>query len=189
MKKALFMLLFALCGCAQIPKGVTAVKGFDVHRYLGTWYEIARLDHSFERGLTHVKGIYTLKEDGSLHVVNEGFDPELNVWKEAVGRGHFVSGFDQGQFKVSFFGPFYGGYNIIELDHQNYSYALVCGNTRSYLWILARDTKLPTTIIDFLIQRAKNLGFETDQLLFSQQGDEHEKQFSKKEHRFFLSIR
>lgn len=132
MKRALWLLLFGVFGCVQIPQGVIAVKGFDVQRYLGTWYEIARLDHSFERGLINVTATYSLNEDGSLLVVNRGFDPKLNRWKEAKGRAHFVSGSDLGRLKVSFFRPFYGGYNIIDLE-RNYSYVLICGNNRSYL--------------------------------------------------------
>ena len=169
MKKALCLLVFVVCGCAQIPEGVVAVRGFDVNRFLGTWYEIARLDHSFERGLINVTATYTLNTDGSLRVVNRGFDPEKDRWKEAEGRGHFVSEPDQGRLKVSFFGPFYGGYNIIELDKHKYSYALVCGNTTSYLWIMARQPELSVTVMDSLMQKAKTLGFDTDALIFVQQ--------------------
>jgi apolipoprotein D and lipocalin family protein len=169
MKRALCLLLIGLFGCARIPEGVIAVKGFDVHRYLGTWYEIARLDHSFERGLIYVTATYSLNEDGSLSVVNRGFDPGLNRWKEAQGRAHFVSEPDQGRLKVSFFRPFYGGYNILEIDDRNYSYALVCGNSRSYLWILARHPELPETVITSLTKKAETLGFETDGLIFVQQ--------------------
>jgi len=170
MKRVLvYLLTFFVYGCARIPEGVVAVQGFDVQRYLGTWYEIARLDHVFERGLINVTAIYTLNEDGSLRVVNRGFDPKNNRWKEAEGRARFVSDPDLGRLKVSFFGPFYGGYNILELDRQNYSYALVCGNSRSFLWILARHPELSETVTDSLIQKAKTLGFDTDALIFVQQ--------------------
>lgn len=170
MKRVLvYLLTFFVYGCARIPEGVVAVQGFDVQRYLGTWYEIARLDNSFERGLINVSATYTLNADGSLRVVNRGFDPRKNRWKEAVGRARFVSDPDLGRLKVSFFGPFYGGYNILELDRQDYSYALVCGNSRSYLWILARHPELSETVIDSLLQKAKTLGFDTDALIFVQQ--------------------
>ena len=169
-KKALVCLLvISMYGCARIPEGVVAVKGFEVQRYLGTWYEIARLDHSFERGLINVSATYTLNADGSLRVVNRGFDPRKNRWKEAVGRARFVSDPDLGRLKVSFFGPFYGGYNILELDRQDYSYALVCGNSSSYLWILARRPELSETVTASLLQKAKTLGFDTDALIFVQQ--------------------
>jgi apolipoprotein D and lipocalin family protein len=176
MKTTLCLLLLGLCGCAHIPEGFTAVKGFDVQRYLGTWHEIARLDHSFERGLINVTAVYSLREDGSLRVVNRGFDPKQNRWKEAEGRAHFVSGADQGRLKVSFFGPFYGGYNILELDQSNYSYALICGNNRSYLWILAREPKLSGAVTASLLQKAKSLGFDTNALIFVQQENAASKQ-------------
>jgi apolipoprotein D and lipocalin family protein len=169
MKKILCMLLFALCGCARIPEGIVAIKGFEVQRYLGTWYEIARLDHSFERGLINVSATYSLNQDGSLRVVNRGFDPVKNRWKEAVGRARFVSGPDLGRLKVSFFGPFYGGYNIIELDQSGYSYVLICGNDRSYLWILAREPRLPDAVKTSLVNKAKDLGFAVDSLIYVQQ--------------------
>lgn len=169
MKTALCILMSALCGCAQIPAGVEAVRGFDVQRYLGTWYEIARLDHSFERGLINVTATYSLNKDGSLRVVNRGFDPKVNRWKEVEGRGYFVTGRDAGRLKVSFFGPFYGGYNIIELDKSDYSYALVCGNTRSYLWILAREPELPEAVLASLTQKAQSLGFDTGALIYVRQ--------------------
>ena len=166
MKRSLWLFLLGLCSCAQIPEGIVAIKGFDANRYLGTWYEIARLDHSFERGLINVSATYSLKEDGSLRIVNRGFDPKLNRWKEAEGRARFISGSDLGRLKVSFFGPFYGGYNIFALDERNYSYALICGNTKSYLWILARQPELSETVLASLTQKAKSLGFDTDALIY-----------------------
>lgn len=169
MRIILIALILGLAGCARIPDGVTAVKGFDVQRYLGTWYEIARLDHSFERGLENVTATYSLVKDGSLRVVNRGFDPKLKRWKEAVGKAYFVSGTDVGRLKVSFFGPFYSGYNIIGIDGQKYSYVLICGNSRDYLWILARQPELPRTVTDSLVQKAKSLGFDTGALMFVHQ--------------------
>lgn len=169
MKNTLLLFLLALFGCVRIPDGVTAVKGFDVQRYLGTWYEIARLDHSFERGLVNVTATYSMNRDGSLRVVNRGFDPKLGRWKEAVGKAHFVSGADEGRLRVSLFGPFYGGYNIIGIDEKNYSYVLICGNSRDYLWILARQPELPDTVTESLVRQAKKLGFDTSALLFVQQ--------------------
>jgi apolipoprotein D and lipocalin family protein len=168
MKKTISALLISLCGCAQIPEGVAPVKGFHVQRYLGTWYEIARLDHPFERGLINVTATYSLNTDGSIAVLNRGFDPNRNQWRQAKGRGYFVSTPDVARLKVSFFGPFYGGYNIIDLD-DNYAYALVCGNNRSYLWILARTPQLPEAVTTRLIQKAKDLGFDTDALILVKQ--------------------
>jgi len=166
MKRILGLILLLLCGCARIPHGVVAVTGFDVQRYLGTWYEIARLDNSFERGLINTSATYSLNDDGSLRVVNRGFDPKLNKWKQAEGRAYFVSQPDIGRLKVSFFWPFYGGYNIIDLDKQNYSYVLICGNSKTYLWILAREPKLSETVLASLTLKAKGLGFNTDALIY-----------------------
>jgi len=161
----LCLLLGVLCGCVRIPPGTEAVTGFEVQRYLGTWYEIARLDHIFERGLTHVSAEYSLKPDGSLRVINRGFDPKQNRWKSVEGRASFVAGPGQGRLRVSFFRPFYGGYNILALDERDYGYALVCGNSRDYLWILARQPTLPKAVLDDLIQQAKSMGFNTDALI------------------------
>ena len=169
MKNALCLFLLSMCGCVQIPDGVTPVKGFAAQRYLGTWYELARLDHVFERGLTQVSATYSLNPDGSLRVVNRGFDPVQHRWKQAEGRAFFVSGTDVGQLKVSFFGPFYGGYNVVALDEREYSYALVCGNSRSYLWILAREPELPAAVMNALTEKAKTLGFDTAALIHVQQ--------------------
>jgi apolipoprotein D and lipocalin family protein len=166
MKRILCLMLLGLCGCAQIPHGVFAVTRFDVQRYLGTWYEIARLDHSFERGLINVTATYSINDDGSLRVVNRGFDLKRHTWKQAEGRAYFVSRPDTGSLKVSFFWPFYGGYNIIDLDEQNYSYVLICGNSRSYLWILAREPQLSKAVMASLTQKAKALGFDIDALIY-----------------------
>lgn len=166
MRSRALIFLLLLAGCAGIPNGVEPVRGFDVNRYLGLWYEIARLDHSFERGLVNVTAEYSLRDDGGIKVVNRGFDPGSKKWKEAVGKGYFVVGPDVGRLRVSFFLFFYGGYNIIEFDRENYSYALVCGPSRKYLWILARGPEMDGQIMKGLIEKAKGLGFDTDKLIF-----------------------
>ena len=143
-----------------------------MERYLGTWYEVARLDHSFERGLTRVTAHYSLRDDGGIRVVNRGYDPESGKWREAVGRAYPVGPPDVGRLKVSFFGPFYAGYNVIALDKDDYRYAMVSGPNRSYLWILAREPVLAPPILKRLLEQAKALGFATDQLIFVQHGDE-----------------
>ncbi len=156
----------ALCpGCVTIPEGLRPVQNFNLERYLGTWYEIVRLDHPFERGLTRVKAEYTLREDGGINVVNTGYDPEKNVWKKATGKGYFTAGPKVGQLKVSFFGPFYGAYNVLILDKE-YSHALVCGNTRNYLWILARTPAMDEATRATLLEKAKQMGFDTGKLIF-----------------------
>ncbi len=156
----------AVAACTGVPKGTSAVSGFELDRYLGTWYEIARLDHRFERGLTNVSANYSLREDGGVRVVNRGFNAEKGQWNEAVGKAYFVDTPDVGRLKVSFFGPFYGGYNILELDSENYEYALVAGPDRSYLWILARSPDLSDTVVQSLVAKAKDLGFAVDELIY-----------------------
>lgn len=159
-------LLGMLSACTGLPAGTTAVTDFDIDRYLGTWYEIARLDHSFERGLTDVTATYSRRDDGGVHVVNRGFDTKANDWDEAVGKAYPTVAPDIGRFKVSFFGPFYGGYNILALDAEDYEYALVAGPNRSYLWLLARTPDLPEAEVQALVQQATALDFPTDELIF-----------------------
>jgi len=160
------ILLVLLAGCVGVPEGIHPVHNFDVNLYLGTWYEIARLDHSFERGLTNISATYTLRDDCGIDVLNRGFDKKNNKWKEANGKAYFLGEKTVASLKVSFFGPFYGGYNVIDLDQRNYSYAMVCGPDRSYLWILAREKNLDQSILDRLVEKAKGLGFDTDKLIF-----------------------
>lgn len=159
-------LLLSLVGCVRVPAGVTVVDDFELERYLGRWYEIARLDHSFERGLIRVSAEYSLREDGGIRVVNRGFDPVQERWREAEGRAYPVGAPGEGRLKVSFFGPFYGAYNILALDRQNYHYALVSGPSRNYLWILARQPRLDPTVLEALLEHARRLGFATDELIF-----------------------
>jgi apolipoprotein D and lipocalin family protein len=154
-----------LAGCVGIPADVPPVNGFALDRYLGTWYEIARLDHRFERGLEKVTADYRLREDGHIEVVNRGFDPRRKAWKKAVGQAAFVGDPSVGRLKVSFFGPFYSGYNIIALDHAHYAWALVCGPTREYLWLLARQPRMDSRTQATLIARAQALGFDTARLI------------------------
>ena len=151
-------------GCGQIPDGVQPVTGFDAGRYLGTWYEVARLDHSFERGLTQVTATYAARPDGGIDVLNRGYDAEDGEWREARGRARFVGPRDVASLEVSFFGPFYGGYNVVDLD-PGYTIALVVGPSRDYLWILSRDPTPPPAEVERLVARARELGFDTSGLI------------------------
>ncbi|MDA3898482.1 MAG: lipocalin family protein, partial [Desulfobacteraceae bacterium] len=131
LKKIIPLFLLLLTGCVAVPDGITTITEFDINRYLGRWYEIARLDHSFERGLENVTADYDLRDDGGVKVINRGYDPATEKWKQAEGKAYFVGESTAGQLKVSFFGPFYGGYNIIALDTKGYTYSMVCGPDRS----------------------------------------------------------
>lgn len=163
------LLAGVLAACAGVPKGLRPVEAFDIDRYAGKWYEIARLDHSFERGLTRVTAVYTKAEDGSIRVANRGWDSKDKKWRQIEGRAKFTGREDVGSLKVSFFGPFYGGYHIIDLDREHYEYALVAGATRSYLWILARHPKLDPTVVSRLVAEAERLGFDTSKLVYVDQ--------------------
>jgi apolipoprotein D and lipocalin family protein len=153
-------------GCTGVPEGVQVVKEFELDRYLGTWHEIARLDHRFERGLSNVTANYELRDDGGVRVVNRGYDAAEGEWQEATGKAYFVGETSVGRLKVSFFGPFYGGYNIIELDKGSYQYALVAGPDRDYLWILARSPELEESILSMLVNKAESLDFPIDELIY-----------------------
>jgi apolipoprotein D and lipocalin family protein len=158
--------LFLLSGCLGMPQSVRPVSEFAVDRYLGKWYEIARLDHSFERGLTNVSAEYRLREDGGVSVSNRGFSTKEKQWQEAQGKAYFVNGTDQGYLKVSFFGPFYGSYVIFDVDKDNYQYAFVSGPNTSYLWLLSRTPEVAPEVMVRFIKRSQELDFDTNQLIF-----------------------
>jgi apolipoprotein D and lipocalin family protein len=165
MKKANWLAgVLLLAGCSYTPEGARPVENFQLERYLGTWYEIARLDHSFERGLSRVSARYSKRDDGGINVINRGYDSRKERWKEAKGRAYFVGEPTVAQLKVTFFWPFYGGYNVLELDPE-YRYALVSGPNRSYLWILSRTRQLDRQVLDELIAKAEQLGFATEELI------------------------
>ena len=165
-KCILLPLVFLLSGCTGVPDGVTPVSDFDLDRYLGKWYEVARLDHSFERGLSHVTATYSKREDGGVKVINRGYDSKNEKWKQAEGKAYPVAEPTDGRLKVSFFGPFYGGYNIIALDSKNYRYSLVSGPNRSYLWILSRTPQMEPGLLGRLVELAARLGFDTRRLIY-----------------------
>ncbi len=173
------LLLLSLCltACLGQPKGITVINDIDPDQYLGTWYEIARLDHSFERGLERVTATYSLREDGGIKVINRGFDPKKNDWNKAVGKAYFIdpinkNGLRTGKLKVSFFGPFYGAYNIIALDKPYYNYVMICGPDLDYLWIMSRTPQLTYPIKQELMSQAKALGFDTSKLIHVKQSHE-----------------
>ena len=161
----IFLLSTALLGCTSVPKGLEPVSEFDGGRYMGKWYEVARLDHSFERNLSNVSAMYTAEESGEITVLNRGYNEKTGEWKQIEGKARFVGDETIGSLKVSFFGPFYGGYHVIELDKVNYSYAMVSGPNLSYLWILSRTTLLDEDIFIRLETRAAELGFDTTKLI------------------------
>jgi apolipoprotein D and lipocalin family protein len=148
-----------------VPKGKPVVTSFEKEKYLGKWYEIARLDFKFERGLSNTTAQYTLNDDGSLRVENRGYNAEKGVWKRAVGKAKFVGAASVARLKVSFFGPFYGAYNVLAVDPE-YRYALVAGSGLKYLWLLSRETTLPEEVKVHYLRMATDLGYDTSQLLW-----------------------
>ena len=164
MRKFLAITVVLLAGCTGIPDGIEPVDDFELERYLGTWYEIARLDHSFERGLSNITASYSLREDGGVAVLNRGYRDEKGEWDEAEGKAYFIGDPGVGRLKVSFFGPFYGAYNVFELG-DDYEYAMVAGPDRSYLWILAREPRLPPVMLDELLSKAEAAGYDTSELI------------------------
>jgi apolipoprotein D and lipocalin family protein len=157
-----------LGGCLGMPESVKPVSGFELNNYLGKWYEIARLDHSFERGLSQVTAEYSLKNDGGVLVLNRGFSEADNEWKKAEGKAYFVNAASEGYLKVSFFGPFYGSYVVFELDHKGYEYAFVSGPNTDYLWLLARTPSVEPDVLQTFLDMSKERGFNTENLIYVQ---------------------
>ena len=168
MKKNLILFVLLATGCVSIPDNITPVTSFQIERYLGKWYEIARLDHRFERGLTQISAEYSMRPDGGLKVLNRGYSKEKQEWSEAEGRGYFVQSPNEAYLKVSFFGPFFGSYIVFELDTVNYQYALISGPDKSYFWLLARTPTIDDNLKKKLITKAAALGFDTKKLIFSE---------------------
>lgn len=161
-------MLGSLFACTGMPEGVKPVENFNLDKYQGIWYEIARLDHSFERGLEQVTAEYKLMPNGYVKVTNRGFSTKENAWNVATGKAKFVEREDIGFLKVSFFGPFYASYVIFELDEQ-YQYSFVTGPDTSYLWLLSRTPNPDKAVIDKFITMSKGLGFNTSDIIFPKQ--------------------
>lgn len=151
--------------CTSIPKNAKAVENFDVNKYLGTWYEIARFDFRFEKNLNNVSAQYSLNEKGNVIVLNSGYNFIEKEWKKADGLAKFRGNKDTAALKVSFFGPFYSGYNVVALD-ENYQYALVAGKNLDYLWILSRTKDIPETIKTDYLKIAEEIGYDTSKLIW-----------------------
>lgn len=152
----------------SIPEKAHAVTPFNAEQYLGTWYEIARFDFKFERGLNKTSANYSMNKDGSIKVINRGYDAEKGKWKEAEGKAVFVDDPNVAMLKVSFFGPFYAGYNVAALDSE-YKYALVIGRNLDYMWLLSREKTMPAKVIDQYLEIAKGIGYDISRLVWVEQ--------------------
>lgn len=157
--------MFGFLSCATIPKKAVAVKPFDKEKYLGKWYEIARFDFKFEKNLENTTAEYSINENGSIKVDNNGYDTIKKKWKQAIGKAKFVENDNIAKLKVSFFGPFFSGYNVIAIDEE-YNYALIAGKNLDYLWILSRETSIPENVKTNYLKIAKEIGYDTSRLLW-----------------------
>ena len=154
-----------LFSCSSIPKGLTAIHQFDKNKYLGKWYEIARLDFKFERNLNNTTAEYSINPNGTIKVVNKGYNTKTNEWKTATGKAKFRKDETVAMLKVSFFGPFYSGYNVVAIDKE-YKYALVAGKNLKYLWILSRDTTIPGDVKKKYLELAQSVGYKINDLIW-----------------------
>lgn len=162
---AIAIMTLIFFSCSTIPKGVVAVESFEKEKYLGKWYEIARLDFKFERNLNNTTAEYSLNGDGSIKVDNKGFNFKKGTEEQAIGKAKFIGDETVAMLKVSFWGPFYSGYNVIALD-EDYKYALVSGDSFKYLWILSREATIPDEIKDRYLNMAEGLGFKVSELIW-----------------------
>ena len=166
-----YLLLFMLSACVGLPPGITPVENFQIDRYLGTWYEVARMENRFERGLSNVTATYALNENGSVRVENRGYKSSTSTWESAIGKAKFVDSPNIGHLKVSFFGPFYASYVVYDLD-ENYEYAFVTGGNKKYLWLLARERKVSDEVLSRFKQHASDNGYDLNNVVFDVQQDE-----------------
>ena len=143
----------------------TVVKEFDIERYLGTWYEIARYDHKFERGLVGVTANYSFRDDGKIKVLNSGFQKSLNGKRsEAIGKARIPNPDEPAKLKVSFFLFFYADYFVIELD-ENYQWAAIGSSSDNYLWILSRTPQMDERQYNELLNKLANRGYNASKLI------------------------
>ena len=161
------IILLTLIGCSKSYPPLDTVKKVDIQKYLGTWYEIARYEHYFEKGCSNVTATYTLEDDTDIKVINR-CDKGEEKMSEAVGVAYAVDA-SNSKLKVSFFRPFYGNYWIIMLD-EKYHYAVVGDPTRKYLWILSRTPTLDIETIQMILQKLPGMGYTADKLIWTPQG-------------------
>lgn len=164
-------LLTGFASCASIPKGATAVTPFEKEKYLGKWYEIARFDFRFERNLNNTTAQYSVNENSTIRVDNQGYNTVREEWTQAIGKAKYAVDENTAMLKVSFFGPFYSGYNVIALD-DDYRYALVAGKSLRYLWILSRETTIPEEIKERYLKIAGDIGYNVSDLIWVKHDDQ-----------------
>lgn len=153
-----------------VKSKVEVVRNFDIKRYLGNWYEIARLDFKHEKNLRNVSAEYQLNDNGTVKVINQGIDQNTGEVKQSIGKAKFVGSETEGALKVSFFGPFYSGYNIVQLN-PSYEDALIFGDNLDYIWILSRTKELSEDRKKVYLDYATACGYDVSKLTWTDQGD------------------
>lgn len=167
--KILVCLSLILSACATtLDPDIVPVSNFNADKYLGQWYEIARIENRFEKNLSQVTANYSYRDDGGIKVVNRGFNEKTGKWEEAVGKAYFVGDENTGHLKVSFFGPIYGPYVVFELD-ENYQNSFVTNHNKKYLWFLSRNKEVSPLIKEKFLSKVDQMGFDTDELIWVEQ--------------------
>lgn len=156
------------CKSVKVPEGITVVKDFKIEPYMGTWYEIARLDFKHEKDLSNVTATYSLRDDGKVKVVNRGYNYVKDKWEQANGKAAFINKTNEGALKVSFFGPFYSGYNVVSMQ-PDYENVLVFGENTDYIWILSRNKTIPNSVKDAFLKQAEKAGYDLNRLVWTKQ--------------------
>jgi apolipoprotein D and lipocalin family protein len=162
---SVLVLFLLLVGCSAIPEKINPVNNFELAKYMGQWYEIARLDHRFERGLEQVSATYSIDDKGMVQVANRGWDVDDSEWSDAVGKARFAGDADVGHLEVSFFSFFFGDYVIFELDQPDYQYAWVTGGENT-LWFLSRTPTVSDDLKQSFINTVTDYGYNADELIF-----------------------
>lgn len=165
------LIIGVIASCSSMPKKAKVVDNFELPKYLGLWYEIARIDFRFEKNMNNVSAQYSMNPKGYVNVLNSGYNYEKKEWKSATGKAKFRKDENKAALKVSFFGPFYSGYNVIALD-KDYKYALVAGKDLDLLWILSREKSIPKEIKEQYLNIAKEIGYDTSRLIWVEHNKE-----------------
>lgn len=154
------------CKSVKVPDNISVVKNFKLEPYMGTWYEVARFDFKYEKDLSNVTATYSIKPNGKVKVVNRGYNFVKDKWEQANGKADFVNTTNEGALKVSFFGPFYSGYNVVLME-PDYENALIFGENTDYIWILSRKKTIPDHIKDKFLKEAEKAGYDLNRLIWT----------------------
>ena len=157
---------FSSCKTASVPNHIKVVTPFDIKKFDGTWYEIARFDFKHEKDLSNVTANYTLKENGGVQVLNKGYNYVKNKWEEAKGKAKFTTSNKDGSLQVSFFGPFYAGYHVVMME-PDYETALIFGDTTDNIWILSRTKTISEATKQKYLTHAKKAGYDLNRMVWT----------------------